>query len=279
MMSRLQVMPRNTTNGWGKLMRVSSQLVVAGGKAFSGLKRLGLFNDPLSKWLFAKLFEHYKLAIESRAIVHAMKLIAPGSTVVDVGANVGILTLPFAKRVGPTGKVVAIEPDPSNLDLLRKRLKAAKFLDRVHVYPGVASNKIGHEQVVFKPLEPWDHHIGANGTWVDATTVDALVARLQLPEVSFIKIDVQGAELLVLNGMNELLRQPRIAICVEIHPESLENFGTRVDALLQFMQSFHYKMYHPSSRGFIELTEHDVFNILRRYRYTDIVFRHAIATD
>lgn len=256
-------------------MGTSSQIIRFGGRLFSGLKRLGLFRDPISQWIFERLYTQYKLLIEARPIVRTMKLIVAGSTVIDVGANIGILTVPFAHHVGPKGVVLAIEPAPANIVSLRNRVAAANLSDRVQTFAGVASNKVGRESLVLKPLEPWDHHIGPNGISVEATTLDALVNDIQPPRVSYVKIDVQGAELLVLEGMQRILRESRPAICVEIHPQSLHNLDTSPERLIEFLGVLDYRMHRISRSGFSPMTEDELRDILSFHDYTDVVFLHS----
>jgi FkbM family methyltransferase len=255
-------------------MRFPSQIVHLGAGLFSSLSRIGLFRDPVSRWTFDRLYEQYKLRIEARDVVRTFQLISDGSIAFDIGANVGILTIPMARRVGRSGKVVAVEPAAENLRSLRRRLDIAQMSSWVQIFDGVASNRVGIEKLVLTPLQPWDHHIGRNGEDVASITVDALVAGLPPGPVSYIKIDVQGAEQLVLEGMQETLRTHKPAICIEIHPPSLQRFNTTFEKLVEFIGQSQYRVHEITPSGFPVLTKDRASIALHDREYIDVLFLH-----
>lgn len=258
-------------------MSLSSQFVHLGTRVYSGLKRVGLFRDPVTRWAFEQLYEQYKLRIEARDVVRTLRLITEGSIAFDIGANVGMLTIPMARRVGGSGKVIAIEPAPENLRSLRQRLETRQMSSRVQVFEGVASNRVGTEKLVLTPLQPWDHHIGQDGEDVAATTVDALVAAMPPAPVSYVKIDVQGAEQLVLEGMRETLRTHRPALCIEIDPPSLRRFNTGFDNLVELLGRSQYVLHDIKTNGFHAATKSGAPDALARAEYFDALFLHESA--
>ena len=137
----------------------------------------------------AQLKEIFNLQVYER-----MFSVERGNVVIDVGANIGVFTIKAARQVGPTGKVIAIEPEPGNLALLRKN---AKHLANVVVVGKAASSSKGREKLYGAP-KSWlfsttdNDNYGLGYIEVEADTVDNIVSELGLDRVDFIKIDVEG---------------------------------------------------------------------------------------
>jgi FkbM family methyltransferase len=138
----------------------------------------------------------------------------PGWNVVDVGANVGVYAVTTAKRVGPQGRVIAVEPFPENA----KRLRANALrngLSGVTVVEAAAGDREGsvdlfvHERGINHSL------VRGSGTAVKVslTTVDA--AAKALPKVHLLKIDVEGVVPAVLRGARETIRRDRPLLVIE----------------------------------------------------------------
>jgi FkbM family methyltransferase len=152
------------------------------------------------------------------------RFVKPGDCCIDVGANVGAATLHLAKLVGPGGRVVAVEPGPPYCERMRRNIALNPHLrDRITLVNGGVGAEPGtltwqadpnatYNAVLVHP-KPWP----ADGTevTVPVETLDRLVARLGLPRVDFIKIDVESMELEVFRGARETLRTLRPAVVFE----------------------------------------------------------------
>jgi FkbM family methyltransferase len=160
--------------------------------------------------------------------------IRPGATIVDVGANVGYNTVYASRRVGPTGRVVAIEPAGDNIAVLRENI-AANGLDNVVVLP-VAAGRAHEVRDLFLRGETsavnslFRESVYAAVTGVEPVRV-APLDDLVDADPDLVKIDVEGAELDVLAGMTRLLRRPAIRLIVEWHPGLQAAAGYAPDAL------------------------------------------------
>ncbi len=157
------------------------------------------------------------------------RLVRPGHVVVDVGANIGYHTLTLSRLVGPNGKVLAFEPHPVTRARLEANL-AANDCHNVNVFPIALSDREGAGKL-FEPTETAAHgqsSLRARGEWraVDCRTapLDALLS--DLPRLDLIKIDVEGAEGLVLAGAREILQRFRPHVIIERNDEALAAFGT-----------------------------------------------------
>jgi len=155
---------------------------------------------------------------------------APGTAVIDVGANIGELTVPFARAVGAEGACLAVEPIPFLADAVR-RTAFANGLDWIEVFQGAASAGAGTANLELrysdgKLVDSGGSRLiesAAAGTVQVATErLDDMVRRSRIGarRVSLVKIDVEGHELPVLRGAGETLRQHRPALAIEIGNET-----------------------------------------------------------
>ncbi|HEX3127364.1 MAG TPA: FkbM family methyltransferase [Thermoanaerobaculia bacterium] len=134
-----------------------------------------------------------------------------GQVVVDAGAFHGLYALWFAARVGPAGRVVAVEPDPDNLAGLRRNLALNPGL-RVEVVEEPLWS--GVEELDFFPQANvassffWSRE-GQAAVRRSTTTLDRIVSDLDLPRLDFVKMDVEGAEVHALRGAAESIRRFR----------------------------------------------------------------------
>ena len=146
-----------------------------------------------------------------------------GATFVDVGANVGFYAVMAARAVGPTGRVHAFEPNPENCRLILLSAERNGF-DNIEVHPVALGGSTGHAL--------FHTHLGSNGglvtSGVDAllqpTTTVAPLARLDdiiQDRVDLIKIDVEGAEGLVVSGATKLLDAHRPTVLTEFSLDML----------------------------------------------------------
>ena len=206
-------------------------------KAWAGRSYVGLYT------LFKRIFEGSELAAMAR-------FIEPGSTVIDVGANVGFTSVFFSRRVGAGGTVVAIEPDPVNVRLLKGYL-ARNGCENVVVAP-VALGDCEEETLLHRNLgNRADSRLSLDteavphrkAVPVHVQRLPTVLAELEdLPEVSFIKVDTQGHEVSVLRGMREWLRAlpKRPVLALECWPYGLRVAGVSLDALFEIIDECGY---------------------------------------
>src|SRR5437667_3688379 len=151
-------------------------------------------------------------AFEPAETTCARELTSEGSVAIDVGANVGMFTVPLAMAVGPLGRVLAVEPSSKNVRRLVRNLEV-NGLDNVDVHAVALAEKSG-EVLLRLGADPAFHStttvIRARETCdcavVEAQTLDSVWQAAGSPEVSFLKIDTEGGELEILGGGRGLLR-------------------------------------------------------------------------
>lgn len=177
------------------------------------------------------------------------QILKPGMTVIDVGANVGYFSLLAADLVGSSGTVYAFEPEPENNTLLLTNIEINSYTN-IRAKKVAVSNTCGSTDFFLSELDNGSHSIyeaGARGVAatlsVETTTLDAFIEEEEWPVVDLLKIDVEGAELMVLEGM-ELLnkRSNRIRLILEYCPFLIQAAGANPLELLQKLTSMNFQI-------------------------------------
>jgi len=177
----------------------------------------------LYRWAFNKKYEE---AFDS-SLLSAIRL---GDTIWDIGAHVGVYTVKFAEAVGPQGQVVAFEPSPQSVEILRKNV--SRFAN-VRVENVALSDSEGDADFFIEPhgVSAVDGLSKASATFA-ARKVTVQVRRgdcyLHMPP-SVIKLDVEGLEPEVIAGLKQILKNEMLrAVFVEVHFLTLAKRGRRM---------------------------------------------------
>jgi FkbM family methyltransferase len=166
------------------------------------------------------------------------RCVRPGATVIDVGANIGYNAIYAARLAGPRGCVIALEPTPDTLTVLRHNV-IASGLSNVAI-EAVAAGGLGGTQEFFvrgevsavNSLYPDSRYAHVTSVLrVPVVLLDDLVDG----QVDVVKIDVEGAELDVLEGMSRILHWPGVTLIVEWDPLLQQMAGRSADALPRWL--------------------------------------------
>jgi len=200
-----------------------------------------------------KMFLHpndaYRLSIYGIHGAHDLRIfkdnVKDGDNVVDLGANIGYFTLILAKLVGPAGHVFAFEPDPRNLVLLKKNVEYNNYKN-VTIIPKAVSNvndkctlyvgqKSFGQNTIYKPEKRKNQKFLV----IESETIrldDFFKMNNLLDKISFMKMDIEGAEFLALDGMKEILKlNQNIKIFTEVDPHYLEDAGTSYEQFIDLL--------------------------------------------
>jgi FkbM family methyltransferase len=180
----------------------------------------------------------FLLGTYERGTVRACRgLLRPGMTAIDVGAHAGYYTLLFSRLVGPSGRVFAFEPHPATFALLSRNV-GKRRLANVALVPAAVAEREGEAPLWESPLSVGHSLLqakrGATGALTVATTsLDALSRERAIERADLVKVDVEGGEAEVLQGMAELAaRSPSLSLVLEYKPEILRARGEDLRALL-----------------------------------------------
>lgn len=192
-------------------------------------------------------------------------VISPSDVVADIGSHQGGLAIFFANLVGPHGHVHAFEPIPSTFETLSMNISAIHLNNRVTLNNVALSDERGRTVVNIPSSgtqgasltlhnfgQFWSHE-GVTSLRCETETLDNYLRDNFIRSIDFVKIDVEGAEMLVLRGMGETL-SARIppALMLEIFPPFLGDFGFNVEDLFLLLHSHRYVIYYIGKTSLVE---------------------------
>lgn len=191
----------------------------------------------LHKWRLAGSEEEKLLRI----------LAAPGDCVLDIGANIGLYTALLSRLVGATGRVHAFEPNPLMANALREML-VLNHMKNVVFYETALGRHGGEAKLALASFNSGDSRIHNEvGKTVSIARGDDLLGDIA---VDLIKIDVQGYELPVLEGLTRTIDRSRgLKVLFEYWPSGMASCAESPAALVEFFVSKKFKLYLPDRRS------------------------------
>ena len=177
------------------------------------------------------------------ATVNVLKrLVKSGDTALDIGANVGYMSLVLAKFVGKSGRVFSFEPDSKNFALLKRNLELNPDCNIKPIPKAVSDTN----QPVRLYQARFDFNGGAHSMLpsekhsnefveIEATTIDDFVKSHELKKIDVIKIDIEGAEMSAFKGMSETIRRSRPFVVCELCEEHQARAGYTTQAVKKWM--------------------------------------------
>jgi len=166
----------------------------------------------------------------------------PGMVFLDIGANVGYFSLLTANHVAPSGRVIAVEPNPLAFSQLEQNIKRNKVSNITVLHAACADSAASGKLYVSGPSNTGKASFSSKNAEsqefisVDCLPGDTLIEKLNLPRLDLVKIDVEGAELRVLKGLARSLAKWRPKLIMEVAPQLLKNFSTEPDEILDFVR-------------------------------------------
>jgi FkbM family methyltransferase len=182
-------------------------------------------------------------------------ILSPGNTFIDVGANIGIYTLAASKIVGATGRVLAFEPSAQSSPLLAKNI-ALNGLTNVHTFPVALAQRNGRAWLHRGP-NPTLNSFGKDPSWkedgeeVVTETLDQVLRKAHIDRVDLIKMDVQGAEELVLRGARNTVTSAHPVVIFEVWPEGAVLLGLSPYGPWELLESIGYQFFAAGRGGIL----------------------------
>lgn len=168
----------------------------------------------------------------------------------DVGANVGFYSFAAAKIMNTNSKIFAFEPEPTTFNLLQKNIELNKMNNITAL--SIALGDTDGDKLLFPSDTPnfgahsfvqrTDYRVKKKGINININTADKLIDEMKIDVPDIMKIDVEGAEILVLRGMKHLLTNEKLKmIFCEIHVNLLPLFGSSEEEVLEIFkeENFH----------------------------------------
>jgi FkbM family methyltransferase len=216
----------------------------AGKHVLKTIHGVQLLIDPsVDKGVELSLFETGTYEKGTIQLLH--EFLKPGSTFLDIGANIGLMSSIASKQVGERGKVFAVEANPKTQEILQHNL-ALNQCQNVEIFPLA----LGETQGTATLFENWNVNRGGasllsqdgeSGVEVPVDTIDFL---FQNDQIDLIKIDVEGFELEVLKGGIELLKKQQPVLIIEVSEQRENTPGTTPEEIADFVRSLgNYELY------------------------------------
>ncbi len=205
------------------------------------------FDDYVFRWAFANSF------YQKPEIRLSRRLINTGDTVVDAGANMGLWAMGAARRVGQNGAVHAFEPVPENFEELRSNTEL-NDLTQIHAVECGLSHRKGRTTIYaatngnsgmasLAPAPGVDRALD-----IELTTLDDYCEAQGIARVEFLKMDVEGAELSVLEGGRELLKKDPM-ILFEASEQTARAFGRSTVEVKAHLSEMGFRLFRVDRRG------------------------------
>lgn len=181
--------------------------------------------------------------------------------VVDVGANIGEITLVAAQCVGAQGKVIAFEPVTTIAEKLTRHVQINN-LNHVVIIKEALGKEAGGQIPIYISCgqDVSDEHQGLASLYgaelgeepieyVKINTLDSAVNSLSLARLDLIKIDIEGGELACLQGAKEVLRRFKPMLIIEVQEFSAQQAGWKVKELFEYLEGFGYEFFTIEKKG------------------------------
>uniref|UniRef100_A0A7C4U847 FkbM family methyltransferase n=1 Tax=candidate division WOR-3 bacterium TaxID=2052148 RepID=A0A7C4U847_UNCW3 len=245
--SKVQILSDDTLfiilNDGTRFYGLKDKDTIFGGKLkYANLKRLSKFREiGKNIWYYSGFLETLcEQYIDD--IYEKYYKIKKGDIVVDVGANVGIFTIKAAKEVGNDGKVIAVEPEGECLSMLQRNIQENKLRNVLVIQKGVwikkdklkfyiSPSSTGHsfyESIHYKVAE------------IEVDSLDNILKEYGIERTDFVKLDIEGAEVEAVKGMNEVLKSGAKIVIASYH---LINNDFTYKTILPYLREKKFKVH------------------------------------
>lgn len=247
----------------------------------------GLLRSNLFRRFFGIAYFAYKGLLEDSfaALIRMHPELFRGGDVLDAGANIGYTASLFAEAVDAGRKVHAFEPEPRNFQDLERVAKRHRGQGTIIPMRAAVGSEKGTISLCVNAKNPGDHRVltvefegpslGMGRVEAPLLTLSEYVAELKPPPpVVFVKIDVQGFELEVCRGLEELLeRNPGMTIALEYMPEAMNDLGYSPRQLLDWLRGYNFQIHVLKADGHLQAVNEEV--PLGKRGYADLVCRRT----
>ena len=220
-------------------------------------------------FLYRPIYFRYKNKKDGKNLELIKTFVKSGSTILDIGSNIGFYASSFSKITGSNGHVYCFEPDVLNFKHLENTLRGKSNCTLIQKAVAASSGKL---KIHTSPLLNVDHRTypleNAKGAYeVEKVSIDDFVGgRFQ---VDFIKMDIQGFETEAMKGMNHtIMDNPSVILFMEFWPYGLHQAGSSASELYELIHQNEFHAYLINENGLTGFTFEDAMRMKVEY-YTD----------
>jgi len=181
-----------------------------------------------------------------------ISLLKPKSTFIDIGANIGLMSVPILKSC-PDIDVISVEPSVNSLPYLKKTHNNSIYKNRWKIVDramGTDEGEVEMSVLINNDMGAFDSISKNNTDRIGSSTsqkvkiscLDNLWLNMNKPLISFIKIDVEGYEMNVLNGSKKCITENKPSILLEWNKKHLASFNFNIDIILKFAEDLNYRL-------------------------------------
>lgn len=178
------------------------------------------------------------------------KLVKPNMTILDIGVNKGYFSLLSAKLMKDKGNILSFEPDPDNCKWIKKSIAANNYKS-IRLFQIALFNKNG-KKTFFKGAKSGHHSLiknsGLGSTTIQTQKLDDFIDEENITKINLIKIDVEGADIEVLEGAQKLLKNQSPKLIIDIHKIDRKKF-------FNLLENLSYNIFDYNNDGFQKITE------------------------
>lgn len=208
-------------------------------------------NDHIEKYLF------WYGSYEKKEVITMQTFLTADSVVVDIGANIGYYSLMAAKKA-PAGHIYSFEPVRNNLEKLERNI-SLNGVTVIHPIKAAISNISGSTTVYVSA----DDNSGMSGLRsaenfsgeseiVKCFALDDAVTEYNLPKIDLIKIDVEGSEVNVLQGMKNTRSQQKPVLLIEVSAATLSMYNEKIETIYRILSADQYAAYKVTEKNMLE---------------------------
>ncbi len=206
---------------------------------------------------------------EWRNLAISIALCRSGDTIIEIGSHIGTETIGFSDIMGSSGKVYAFEPLPSNLVSLKKTADDSQYKNII-----ISNNAVGDSVKKVKFVIPLPKestglaHILAENEKTTAETIEVdcvTLDSLSIKNAKLIFIDAEGADLSILQGGKNYLKENKPAIVLECYPKFLARSGFTVKDLYSTIKDLGYEAFEISRAGLKQIKSPENYNKVRNW--------------
>lgn len=194
-------------------------------------------------------------------LYHAKKVLSPGCVIFDIGATFGYYSCVLASAFIKNCSIYSFEPYPSNYERLIRNISLNNLESCIHAYRTGLSDSEGTASMKFNPANTGAVHVTERNGNIVLATIDHFCDKEGIENIDFIKLDVEGFELFVLNGGEITIRRSKPVILIELNPKTLNRFGLASQDVIDKLADYGYSMFVPNRQRLVKLVDLPAFGL------------------